>query len=75
MTDTSPNADRVRLEALRAMPSWRKLALIDGLNSAVKQITLNGIKARHPEFSPRQTLQTAASLWLGDGLAKKAFPL
>lgn len=62
------------MNALRAMPAWRKFQAIDGLNSAVRQLTLAGIKARHPEFSQLQAVRAAAVLWLGAALAAKAYP-
>ena len=74
MNDTSPKAEQAYLSALRAMPAWRKFQAIDGLNSAVRQLTLAGIKARHPEFSQLQTVRAAAALWFGETLALKAYP-
>jgi len=74
MNDTSPKAEQAYLSALRRMPAWRKFRVIDGLNSAVRQITLAGIKARHPEFSQLQLVRAAASLWFGETLAAKAYP-
>jgi len=74
MNDTTPKAEQIRLNALRAMPAWRKFQAIDGLNSAVRQLTLAGIKTRHPEFSKTQTIRAAAGLWFGETLAWKAYP-
>jgi hypothetical protein len=50
------------------------MQVIDGLNTTIRQLTLAGIKARHPEFSERQTIRAAASLWFGETLAAKAYP-
>ena len=74
MNDTGPKAEQAYLSALRGMPAWRKFQVIDGLNSAVRQITLAGIKARNPEFSQLQTVRAAAALWFGETLAAKAYP-
>jgi len=74
MNDTSPKAEQAYLSALRAMPAWKKFRAIDGLNSAVRQITLAGIRSRHPEFSEPQSVRAAAALWFGDVLAAKAYP-
>jgi hypothetical protein len=74
MNDTSPKAEQAYLRALRNMPAWRKMQVIDGLNTTVRQLTLAGIKARHPEFSQQQTIRAAASLWFGEALAEKAYP-
>ena len=74
MNDTSPKAEQAYLRALRALPAWRKFQAIGGLNSAVRELTLAGIKVRHPEFSERQTVRAAAALWFGETLAAKAYP-
>ena len=74
MNDTSPKAEQAYLSALRSMPAWRKFQVIGSLNSVVRELTLAGIKARHPEFSEQQTIRAAAALWFGETLAAKAYP-
>ncbi|MFH1620105.1 MAG: hypothetical protein ABIG11_09430 [bacterium] len=73
MRDTSPKAQQVYFRTLREMPPWKKFRVIDGLNSAIREISLAGIKTRHPEFSKREILKAAAALWHGKELADRAY--
>jgi hypothetical protein len=34
-TDTAPHIERLKIERLRQMPAWRKLALVGEMNQAV----------------------------------------
>lgn len=71
--DTSPEAERVLIELLRAAPPWRKLAMIDAANQAVRCLALNGLRQRHPGESPTQIRTRLAKLILGDDLARRAY--
>ena len=73
MQDTSYKAQQVYFKTLREMPSWKKFRLIDGLNSAIREISLAGVRSRHPEFSEPEVLKAAAALWLGQELSDKAY--
>lgn len=55
------------------MPAWKKFSVIDGLNSYVREITVAGLRARHPEFSEPEILKAAAVIWLGQELSDKAY--
>jgi len=73
MRDTNLKAQRVYLRTLREMPAWKKFRLIDGLNSAIRKISLAGVRTRHPELSEPEILKEAAALWLGRTLSDKAY--
>jgi len=51
MQDTGSKTQQVYLKALREMPAWKKFQVIDGLNSSIREISLAGLRARHPDFS------------------------
>ena len=47
-SDTSPDAERVQLRILRAMPPWRRLALVDGLWAVTTGLAMAGLRRQHP---------------------------
>lgn len=71
--DTSPGAEKIQLEIIRRMPSWKKLALVDDLNETVKAFAVSGLKQRHPDASPEQIRRKLAELVLGEELANKVY--
>lgn len=73
MHDTSAKAQQFYFKTLREMPAWKKFSVIDGLNSYLREITLAGVKSRHPEFSDPEILKAASILWLGRELSDKAY--
>ncbi|HAF96179.1 MAG: hypothetical protein A2X34_02050 [Elusimicrobia bacterium GWC2_51_8] len=73
MRDTSSKVQQVYFKTLREMPAWKKFRLIDGLNSSIREISLAGLRTRHPEFSEPEILKAAAALWLGRELSDKAY--
>ncbi len=73
LSDTSPEIEQLRLEGLRRMPAWRKLALVDDLSRAVRDLALAGLRQRYPDDSPAQHRRRLADLVLGPDLATKAY--
>ena len=73
MQDTSAKAQQFYFKTLRDMPAWKKFRVIDGLNSSIRELSLAGLKTRHPEFSEPEILKAAAALWLGRELSDKAY--
>ena len=69
--DTSPRAEKVQIEIIRHMPSWKKLAMVDDLNETIKALAINDLKRRYPDASPEQIRRKLASLILGEELADK----
>jgi hypothetical protein len=43
-SDTHPKIEQMQIELIRRMPTWRKMSMVDGLNQAVKNMALTGIK-------------------------------
>ena len=47
--------------------------MVDGLNEAVKNLALTGIKQRNPTATPEQVQRMLADLMLGEELARKVY--
>jgi hypothetical protein len=71
--DTPPEIERLQIERLRQMPSWRKMALMDGMGQTVKMMTLAGLRQRYPDDTPAQQRRRLADLLLGPELAARAY--
>ena len=72
-SDTHPKMEALQIELIRRMPTWRKIAIVDGLNEAVKTLAISGIKQRHPSATPEQVQRMLAVLMLGEDLARKVY--
>jgi hypothetical protein len=71
--DTCLEVERMRIELLRKVPPWRKLAMIEDTNRAVRILALAGLRLRHPEESSSALRRRLADIILGLELAKKAY--
>jgi len=72
-SDTHPEMERLQIERLRQMPSWRKMALMAGMNQTVRTLALAGLRQRHPDDSPAQRRRRLADLLLGPDLAATVY--
>jgi len=73
LTDTSRDAERVQIEILRSMPSWRKFQLWNDLNMAMRQVALAGLRERFPAATPQELRRRLATILLGPELASQAY--
>ena len=71
--DTSPHIERLLIEHLRQMPTWRKLALVGEMNRAVRDLAMAGLRQRHPNDTPTQRRRRLATLLLGGELAARVY--
>ncbi|MHB9034609.1 MAG: hypothetical protein ACYC6L_16370 [Anaerolineae bacterium] len=71
--DTSPEAERVLIELLRKMPTWRKLELQAGLNSMMRSMRLVNLRAHYPNLKETQLKRLLAGELLGEELAAKVY--
>lgn len=71
--DTSPDAERVLVELLRAASPARKMAMVLSSNRTARALALTGLRERHPGDSPARLRRRLADLWLGPELAAKAY--
>jgi hypothetical protein len=71
--DTHPEIERLQIERLRQMPTWRKVALMAEMGQTVRALAMAGLRQRHPEDTPARRRRRLADLLLGPELAAKAY--
>lgn len=69
LRDTAPDIRRRQLDAYRAMGPVRRLELAVEISEDVRQIALDGIRARHPAFDSTQVHHEWLRILYGDELA------
>lgn len=69
MGDTSPDAQRVRDQALQRMTGPEKLAVVDELTSFARSLALAGIRHRLPDASSAEIERALFEQVLGRELA------
>jgi hypothetical protein len=72
--DTSPEAERLQIEAWRRMSPAEKAPVTSGLTRAVRASAFAGIRQRHPGASERECFLCFALLTLVPELACRAYP-
>ncbi len=73
LSDTHPDIERLQIERLRQMPSWRKMALMAEMNRTVRTLALAGLRQRYPDDTPAQRRRRLADLLLGPALAARVY--
>ncbi len=73
LSDTHPDIERLLIERLRQMPSWRKMALMAEMNRTVRTLALAGLRQRYPDDTPAQLRRRLADLLLGPALAARVY--
>lgn len=71
--DTHPEIERLQVERLRKMPSWRKVTLMAEMAESVRALALAGLRQRYPTDTPVQRRRRLADLLLGPELAALAY--
>lgn len=74
MKDTLPEMEKIQIELLRKIPPGRKGKIILEFIELQRKLLIEGIKARHPEYSEKEILYAFKRLILGDELYEKVFP-
>jgi len=72
--DTSPDIERMQVEAWRRMTALEKAALITGLTRAIHRLAVAGVRQRYPNASPREQFLRLAIVLHGRELARSAYP-
>jgi hypothetical protein len=72
--DTSPEIERLQIEAWRRMSPVQKAAIVSGLTQAVFDLAHAGVRQRHPGATLREQFLRVAVITLGPDLARKAYP-
>jgi hypothetical protein len=73
ISDTSPEAERVQIQILRAMPDWRKFKLINDMIVTSRKLALAGLHERFLGASEQELRRRLATLVLGSELATKVY--
>lgn len=71
--DTSPEVERILVEAWRAMEPWQKVESVLRMNRASDDIATAGILLRHPESTPEEVRLRLAALRLDRDTMVKVF--
>ncbi len=72
--DSSSIADQLQVGLWRRMSDVEKAGAVSGLSRAVQELSLAGIRRRHPEASERECFLRLAELKLGRDLVFRAYP-
>ncbi len=73
-SDTSARAERILVERWRCMTGPEKARAVTAITLAAQELSLAGIRIRHPGASDRECLLRLAALKLGHALACKIYP-
>jgi len=71
--DTPRHIEEMQIRRLRAMPAWRKLALVGEMNRAVREMALAGLRQRYPGDAPELRQRRLATLVLGREVAARVY--
>jgi hypothetical protein len=71
--DTHPEIERLQIERLRQMPTWRKVTLMAEMGQTVRTMALAGLRQRHPDDTSAQRRRRLADLLLGPELAARVY--
>jgi hypothetical protein len=71
--DTDPEAERVLVEIMRALPAWKKLALLDDACATARALALAGLRTRHPDASDDALRRMLMGLLLGEEIAARVW--
>jgi hypothetical protein len=72
--DTTPEAAAVQLDIYRRMPPWRRLQIALELGDMVRELSVAGVRSRHPEYTDDQVRLAVIRLSVGENLFRKAYP-
>jgi hypothetical protein len=72
--DTTADSDRAQIESYRQMGDAGRAAATFGLIALARQLSIEGIRARHPHYSDEQVHRAFARLVLGDALVGAVWP-
>jgi hypothetical protein len=72
--DTSYDAEAIQIELWRRMSPVDKARAITNASRAAQELSLAGIRLRHPDASERECRLRLAALKLGTGLTLRVYP-
>ncbi len=72
--DTSRDAFRAEVEALRRLGIQGRARLTFDLIEQLQTTTEAGIRDRHPEYTPAQVRMARNRIWWGEALFRRVYP-
>lgn len=72
--DTTPAAHQAQMEAYRRMGPEARARIALEMSEDVRRLTLEGIRARHPEYDDERARRALFRLLLGDELVRAIWP-
>lgn len=72
--DTGPEAHAAQIAFYRRIGGARRLELGIRMSDEIREVTMDGIRARHPEYTEDDVRLALYRLMLGDGLFSAAWP-
>jgi len=72
--DTTPEAERIQLEIFRRMGPEKRLKAAIGLSRTCRELLIEGVHRRHPEYDQRQIRVAVIRLILPEKLFLEAYP-
>jgi hypothetical protein len=72
--DTAPEAEQIQVDLWRSMSPLQKARLASDLSRSVRELTLAGIRARHPGIGPEEQFLRLAQVTLGAAMTRQVYP-
>ena len=71
--DTDPSAEMTLIKVMKALPAWKKLALLDDACETTRALVLAGLRARHPTASERELHRMLMDRLVGEETAERVW--
>ena len=72
--DTPLEVIRMQHAIYRRMPAERRLKMALQMSDAIRRVSAEGVRARHPEYTPRQVELAVIRMMIGEDLFRRAYP-
>lgn len=72
--DTTAEAHEAQLRAWRNLGPERRLALAISMSDDAREVAMQGVRQRHPEYTAEEALHALLRVTLGDGPYRAAWP-
>lgn len=73
LTDTTIQAEQIRLRALRAMSPTKRLSMAVGWSQSVREMSRAGLRRQFPHFTETELHRHLSERLLGADLAAKVY--
>ncbi len=72
--DTTADIEQRQVDAWRRLSPTEKLQIVSDTSRAVVNLSLAGIRQRHPEASERECFLRVAAILIGVGAVRRIYP-